>query len=173
MDAMYTDMSERDLMKWMLDYTTPWIIETFQGIADDRICVRPSENINSAGWIFGHIAVKERIHIAGLAQGINDIPKEFYMFHGFPPPPTEEQLREVIRSREILIDYWREVRQRTYEYLAELSDADLKKVPEKSVIADGEPNRDNPIREYFVMTIQHQNCHWGQLQIIQNLWESF
>jgi uncharacterized damage-inducible protein DinB len=171
MANMYTDMSERDLIKWTLDYTMPWIIDTFEAISDERICIRPREHINSAGWIFGHIAVKERIHIAGFAQGFNDIPGEFHMFHGFPPPPTEEQLREVIKSKETLIDYWRKVRQQTHEYLDRLSDADLKKVPEKSVIRDGEPNRDNPIREFFVMTIQHQNCHWGQLQIIQKLWE--
>ena len=32
---MYMDMSERDLLKWTLNYTMPWVIDTFLAIPDD------------------------------------------------------------------------------------------------------------------------------------------
>jgi hypothetical protein len=42
----------------------------------------------------------------------------------------------------------------------------LRQRPEKSTLRDGDGNRDNPIREFFIMAIQHQNCHWGELRAI-------
>ena len=35
---------------------------------------------------------------------------------------------------------------------------------------EGGPNRHNPIREFFIMVIQHQNYHWGQLRTVARLY---
>jgi len=68
--------------------------------------------------------------------------------------------------------YWHEVRKQTHEYLDRLTDADLKGIPETSILPDNDVMRNKPIREYFVMTIEHQNYHRGQLQTIRVLAES-
>ena len=165
---MYTDISERELIKWMLGYTMDWIIETFEAIPDDAMCVRPRPNINAPAWIFGHIVVTERFHVGGVLEGVNDIPEEFRVFRA--RKPTEEQIRAAFKSKAWLVDYWRDVRAKTEAYLDRITDADLKEVPgDETVLPDGDPNRGNPRREWFVMTIQHQNCHWGELRVIEKL----
>jgi len=47
--SIYGNMSERHLLKWALDYTMPWIVQTFESIPDDRLAVRPRPNINAPG----------------------------------------------------------------------------------------------------------------------------
>ena len=165
---MYRDMSERDLLKWTLDYTKPWVIGTFESIPDDRLAVRPRPNINAPGWIFGHIVVTERTHVGRFLEGVDDVPEPWRtVFRA--PKPTEAEIRQAIASKADLIDYWHGVRAKTHAYLDRVTDADLKGVPQNTLLTDDDPNRHNPIREWFVMPIQHQNGHWGQLQIIAKL----
>ena len=169
---MYTDLGEVGLIKWTLDYTMDWVIGTFESIPESCLFGRPRPNINAPAWIFGHIAVTERSHVAGFIQGnCSDIPEGWgpiFKGHG---PPDEEDLKGAAKSRAHLISSWRGVRQQTHEYLDAISDADLKEEPKTSVLGENDPNRRNPVREFFVMTIQHQNHHWGQLSIVQKLLE--
>lgn len=167
----YTDMSERDFIKWNLDYTMEQIIKEFQSMPEEHLCVRPKPNINAPGWIFGHIMCAERAMIAGFTQGVMDIPGKYWVFSG-QSIPTESQLRDVLEPKDALISYWHEIRRQTHEYLDQLTDADLKNTPEASILPDNDPLRNKPIREYFVMTIEHQNYHRGQLQTIRALIES-
>ena len=166
----YTDMSERDFIKWNLDYTMGQTIELFESIPTVHLCIRPKPNINAPGWIFGHIITAEAM-IGGFTQGVMDIPGKYAVFAGWFIP-TESQLRDVLEPKDDLISYWHEVRKQTNEYLNQLTDADLKKIPEASILSDNDPLRNKPIREYFVMTIEHQNYHRGQLQTIHALIES-
>ena len=168
--TQYTDMSERDFIKWNLDYTMGQTIEVFEAIPTDHLCIRPRPNINAPGWIFGHIITAEAM-IGGFTQGVMDIPGKYAVFAGWFIP-TESQLRDVLEPKDDLISYWHEVRKQTNEYLNQLTDADLKKIPEASILSDNDPLRNKPIREYFVMTIEHQNYHRGQLQTIRALIES-
>ena len=167
---MYTDMSERDLLGWNLNYTMERVIAAFEVIPQDRLCVRPRPNISAPAWIFGHIVVTERFHVGWVLEGVDDVPEPFWVFRDMDP--DDEKLRQAVESRQALIDYWREVRGKTESYLARITDADLKEVPTDSLLPDGDPNRQNPIREWFVMTIQHQNVHMGQLEIIAQLIEA-
>jgi uncharacterized damage-inducible protein DinB len=164
---MYTDMGERALLAWQLDYTMSWVIGAFEAIPEDALCRRPRANINAPGWIFGHIAVTERLHVGGFLEAVHDIPDGFDVFRA--PHPAEQDIRRAIDSADALIDYWRAVRRKTRAYLDRITDADLKQVPARSLLRDDDPNRQNPIREWFVMTIKHQNQHWGQLEIIARL----
>jgi uncharacterized damage-inducible protein DinB len=168
----YTDMSERDFIKWNLDYTMGQTIEIFEAIPPDHLCIRPMPNINAPGWIFGHIITAERAMIGGFTQGVMDIPEKYVVFSGLWSIPTESQLRDALEPKDGLISYWHEVRKQTNEYLDQLTDADLKKIPEVSILPDNDSLRNKPIREYFVMTIEHQNYHRGQLQTIRALIES-
>jgi hypothetical protein len=79
-----------------------------------------------------------------------------------PHPWTDETIVE------LAVSYWRVVRQQTQDYLGKITDADLGKVPETSLHPPG-GNRDNPIREWSIMTIQHQNKNQGELCIVKRL----
>lgn len=164
---MYQDMTECDLLKWALDYRTEPVIRTFEAIPEEHTWVRPRPNINTPAFIFGHIAVTERLHIGSLVQGVNDIPEKFHSFRAWSA--NDAEIRAAVGSKQVLIDYWREVRAKTHHYLARITDADLKEEPGKTLLPDDDPNRHNPIREWFIMTIEHQNQHWGQLEIIAKL----
>ncbi|MDQ1326890.1 MAG: hypothetical protein QG641_170, partial [Candidatus Poribacteria bacterium] len=137
----YTDMSERDFIKWNLDYTMGQTIEFFEAIPPDHLCIRPMPNINAPGWIFGHIITAERAMIGGFTQGVMDIPRKYVVFSGLWSIPTELQLRDVLEPKDDLISYWHEVRKQTNEYLDQLTDADLKKIPEVSILPDNDSLR--------------------------------
>jgi hypothetical protein len=171
--VMYTDMSERDLLKWQLDYTMPMIIKDFEAIPDDKLGWRPAKKTRSAGQIFGHIIATERAHIRGFVQGIDDSGKDAKLFHSLTScDPDEDSVLRAIPSKEELVTAWREVRKQTHEYLDSTTDEDLKNIPQKTLLPDNDPNRNNPIREWFVMTIKHQNMAWGEIHMIRRILES-
>ena len=176
MDAkpfMYTDMTERDVYRWQLDYTMPMIIKDFEAIPDDKLGWRPAAKTRSAGQIFGHIIATERGHVRGFVQGIPDSGKGEDLFHSLTfCDPTEHEVLKAIPSKGQLIATWREVRRQTHEYLDSITDKDLKEVPKKTLLPDNDPNRQNPIREWFVMTIKHQNMAWGEIHMIRRILES-
>ena len=168
---MYTDMSERDFIRWNLEYSMRRVLATWDAIPEEHICEAPKPYLAAPAFVFGNIAVKERIHHAGFAGGTNDIPEKYRLFHGFQMP-TRAELEAAVDSKQALVDYWEEVREKTLQLLAGMSDCDLKNVPEKSVIPDGQPNRDNPIREAYVMSIMNQNARWGELRVLQSVIEN-
>ena len=168
---MYTDMSERDFIRWNLEYSMRRVLATWDAIPEEHICKQPKPYLAAPAFVFGNIAVKERIHHAGFAGGIDDIPKKYGIFHGFKMP-TQAELEAAVESKQALVSYWKEVREKTLTLLAGMADSDLKKVPEKSVIADGQPNRDNPVREAYVMSIMNQNARWGELRVLQSVIEN-
>lgn len=157
---MYTDCGERATLLWLLDYHFPKIIASINDIPSDSLFRRPTEHLNPPGWILTHMAVKERDHIAGFAQGANDVPAKYAIFRGFDLP-TEESMRAAVADLEEITQYYREVRAKTADYLEAIEDSDLKDAP-------GHVNQD-PIRECFVMTIQHQFYHWAQLNLIRRI----
>ncbi|MDP6361300.1 MAG: DinB family protein [Planctomycetota bacterium] len=157
---MYTDCGERASLLWLLNYHFQKILRSLDGIPADILFRRPAAHVNPPGWLLAHMAVKERDHIAGFAQGANDVPSRYEIFRGGELPSEQEMMEAVADAAEIA-DFYAEVRGKTAEYLASISDADLKGVP-------GHVNQD-PIREFFVMTIQHQYYHWGQLETIRKL----
>jgi uncharacterized damage-inducible protein DinB len=170
---MYTDLGERGLILWGLDYSMKWIIDIFRAIPDELLSKQPAKGVPSPGWTFGHIIVAERAHIGRVLQHVNDIPSAYDVFYGcqYPVAATEEQVRAAIRSKDDLISYWKEVRGKTASYLASITDQDLKKIPDPRT-AEGDPNRNNAIREWLLMTLQHQNHNWGRLATVKALIEN-
>ncbi len=165
-------MTNRELIRYVLDYTMDWSISQFEAIPDDLVWVPPRTDINAPGWIFGHVAVTERCHVGMFLQAIDDIPQEWLRVFRSHSRPSDSDLQAVAEPKSALISYWREVRDKTCTYLDGITDEDLCRTPEKSLHPEGHPNRGNTILEWFTMTIQHQNEHRGQLDIIRRLAES-
>jgi hypothetical protein len=170
---MYSDMSERDVYRWQLDYTMPMNIGDFEAIPDDKLGWRPAERTRSAGQIFGHIIATERKHVRCILQGLAEHEKDEGLFRTLTfCDPHEKDVLRAIPSKDALITEWRHVRAQTHEYLDSITDEELKSVPGKTVLSDDDPNRHNPIREWFVMTIKHQNMAWGEIHMIRRILES-
>lgn len=163
----YKDIGEKGFIEWSLQYTFDPIVECFEVIPEKQRYERMHEKLNAPCHILGHIALNEEDVIKGVAHGISERRCPFPR-HLFDPrkPPSGVELREGISDSSQLVEYWRAVRKGTLEYLRALDSADLSKPARKSTLPEGAANRDNPIREFFIMTIQNQNCHWGELRAI-------
>jgi hypothetical protein len=157
---MYTDCGERATLLWLLNYHFPKILASIDGIPAESLFRPPIRYLNPPGWIFAHMAVKERDHIAGFVQGDSDVPARYTIFRG-GRIPSEDEMRAAVTGAAELTAYYRQVRNKTADYLASIEDSQLKEVP-------GHVSQD-PIREFLVMTIQHQHYHWAQLETIRRI----
>ncbi|MDA3960122.1 MAG: hypothetical protein PF961_04995 [Planctomycetota bacterium] len=159
---MYTDMSERSFIRWNLEYTFDYMIDTYRSIPADKLLVALAEDMDPPALIFTNTAIKEAIHVQGFNQGKIDIPDKFRCLLPWQNASDDEKLAAVSNQEEV-IQFFQSVRVNTLAYLENLSDAEMKQVPEKSILPEGAPNRGNPIREALVMTIYQQNLCWGKL----------
>ncbi len=166
--VMYTDMTETQFVKWNLEYTEPYLLETFQSIPADKLLAPPVPGMETPAMIFANSIVKEAIHTQGFNQGRIELPAKYRCLLGWQGASTEEKLAAVA-DRDGLIALFKQVRKATYAYLDSLTDEELKRVPTKSILKEGDPNRGNPVREAFVMTIYQQNVCWGKLMAIKQM----
>lgn len=165
---MYTDMKETQFIKWNLEYTEPLLLETFESFPEDKLLVPPKEGIDPPALIFANCIIKEAIHTQGFNQGEISIPDQYKCLLWWQGGSSDEKL-QAISDRNELINLFRSVRELTYNYLDSLPDEKLKEVPKKSILPESDPNRGNPVREAFVMTIYHQNVCWGKLMAIKEM----
>lgn len=168
----YQDIGEKGFIEWSLNYVLDPIIECFMAVPEAKRYERILGTLSAPCCILGHIALNEEVLLMGFAQGIAQrrCPFQRELFNVLSPP-TEEQLREGIPDSSRLVEYWRAVRNETIAYLKKLTPDQLRQRPERSVLREGDPNRDNPIREFFIMAIGHQNSHWGELRAICKILE--
>ena len=166
----YQDIGEKGFIRWSLEYSMEPIIECYLAIPPDLRYGRPMERLSAPCRILGHIARNEESLLRGCAQGIAEsaFAGSRAVFN-LSQAMTEQQLREQIPDTSIGVDYWRQVRKQTLEFLDGLTGEDLRKRPVRSTLRQGDGNRDNPLREFFLMAIQHQNLHWGGLRVICRL----
>jgi hypothetical protein len=159
------NIGECGFIRSTLDYNVHHIVACFESIPEEGLYKRVHPNLHPAAWIFGHIMLKERDHIGGFAQNIWDLPKQYSILRNDADVPSEAALKAAVGTKDESITQWGKVRQQTWDYLNSLSDADLAVVPDHM---KGKQHTD-PIREFFAMTIHHQNYHWGQLTQISRM----
>jgi hypothetical protein len=166
----YEDIGEKGFIRWSLAYTMEPIIECFLAIPETQRYQMVDGKLPPPCSILGHIARNEEFLIRGAAQGNGEFRCPFpARLFDTVDTPAEAELRAGIPDSERLVDYWRDVRADTLAYLDGLDPELLRQRPGKSVLPEGSGNRDNPLREFFLMVIQHQNCHWGELRAICKL----
>ena len=167
--VMYTDMNERDFIKWSLAYTIPLIATLVSDIPPDRLWVQPSPNVDPPGWILGCLVNEEERVLSVLRRERPEIPPRFRIFDECPSRATSAGPSQLARlkkggiSAQELLSYCKAVRARTNQYLDGIDDTDLKKVPERP---DG---CQDPLREEFVKLIWMQNFAFGKLMTIAQM----
>ena len=167
--VMYTDMNERDFIKWSLAYTIPLIASLVSDIPPDPLWAQPSPNVDPPGWILGCLVNEENRVTSVLRREQPEIPPEFRVFDQCPSlsssagPGQLARLKKGGISARELLSYCKAVRARTNEYLDSIDDTDLKKVPERP---DGCMD---PLREEFVKLIWMQNFVFGKLMTLAQI----
>jgi uncharacterized damage-inducible protein DinB len=159
------DIGECGFIRSTLDYNVHYIVACFETIPEEALYKRIHPNLHPAAWIFGHIMLKERDHIGGFAQNIWDLPKQYSILRNDADVPPEAALKTAVGTKDEIITQWGKVRQQTWDYLDSLSDKDLAVIPDHMK----DKQHADPIREFFAMTIHHQNYHWGQLTQISRM----
>ena len=101
--SMYTDMSETQFIKWNLEYTEPYLLETFKSIPEDKLLVAPKKGIEPPALVFANCIIKEAIHIQGFNQGKLNIPEKYKCLLWWQGASSEKKLKAV-SSRKELID---------------------------------------------------------------------
>ena len=153
-----------------LESTMEPIVGCFLAIPEAQRYTRALGTLSAPCCVFAHIALAEERMLKGFTCGIAEsrcpFPRDLF---NLSQPPTEEQLRQAVPDTSKLVDFWRDVRKDTLEFLKGLTPEDLAKGAERSILPDGHPRRDNPIRDYFMMAINHQVGHWGVLRAISTV----
>lgn len=169
-DIMYTDMSEREFIKWNLAYTIPLVAASIKSIPEAHLWVRPAPFLDPPGWILGCCVTTENKVISGLRKRTTELPAGYGIFTGCPTLTTsitEGQLAELGTlqlSLDTLLSTCKRVREATNAYLDSLEDGQLKEIPDRGGIDDYDP-----LREEFVKLIWTQNFVLGKLLTIAQL----
>ncbi len=93
------------------------------------------------------------------------MPEQYGALRNGSDVPTGENLKAAVGTKAEIIAQWGKVRQKTWDYLDGLTDEGLAVIPEHMK----DKQHADPIREFFAMTIHHQNYHWGQLSQIAQI----
>lgn len=167
---MYTNMSERDFIKWNLGYTIPLIASLTTDIPEDQLWRRPSPSIDPPGWTLACFVNEENKVISFLRKEPADIPEKFGLFTECPSRSSTisadrlDQLRGSDITADELLLYCKTVRARTDAYVDSIDGSDLKEVPDRGAIENYDP-----IREEFVKLIWMQNFVLGKLVTVSQI----
>jgi uncharacterized damage-inducible protein DinB len=115
--------------------------EAVDDLTPDQLNARPDGEANSIAWLIWHLTRIQDDHIADVAQlaqvwmskgwaerfGLDLDPTDTGYAHG-----SAEVAAVQVQSRELLTGYHDEVYQQTLEYIANLTDADLDRVVDRS-----------------------------------------
>ena len=139
-------------------------LKEIEGLDEDQLFWVPDPKGLCILWQVGHIAHRERTHIGGFLQGLHGemIPARYNVFG--PDWWPVEKLRESAGPVEEVFHWVRDVRAKSHEYIASLSDEDLYKVP---------PTSDSGLSaaHWLFITVAHTAVHIGRIQLLRALLE--
>lgn len=139
-------------------------VREIKGLTEEQLFWVPDPKALCALWHVGHIAHRERVHIGRFLQGLTGtmIPPRYEVFG--PDWHSAEEVRESIGSVTDALDWVREVREKSHQYIATLSEDDFQTVPPTS---DGELS----IAHWLFITTAHTAVHIGRIQLLRALIE--
>ena len=139
-------------------------LKEIQGLTEKQLFWVPDANNLCVLWQVGHIAHRERVHIGKFLQGEEGpvIPPEFEVFN--TDWHSARAIEKSISSIEGVLDWVREVRQRSHAYIASLDDAAFLTVPPTS--AEG-----LSVAHWLFITAAHTALHIGRIQFLRAMIE--
>ena len=140
-------------------------LDEVRGMTDDELLWSPMPGIHCALWHVGHIAHRERFHVAVLLQGRDEkdvIPDQFAVFGLDGGYPSAAQLLDAVGSVDNVKTWVREVRHHSHEFIDSLREADFNSVPDSSY-------ESNSIAKVLMQTIGHTGVHIGRIQLLRKM----
>lgn len=158
----------KEMMQWIygdvLKSEGFWYSHPLKEISDldeEQLFWVPDENSLCLLWHAGHIAHRERTHIAMIIRGIDGeiIPSPYEVFG--PNWCSVEKMRKSIDSADNVMRWIENVRNESKEFISSLSEADFRKKPDT---ANG-----LTIGHWLFVTAAHGALHIGKMQILRNM----
>ncbi len=139
-------------------------LREIDGLTEDQLFWIPDPNALCILWHVGHIAHRERFHIGRFLQGLEGeiIPSQFEVFG--PDWASVEDARDSIESVESVLDWVRNVREKSHGYIESLADDDFHTVPPTS-------ESDMSVAHWLFITTVHCAVHLGRIQMLRALIE--
>ena len=132
-------------------------------LTDGQLLWVPDETSLCMLWHVGHIAHREKLHVAQLIQGQEDtgIPERYDVFGAEWCPVSA--VREAVDSVAAVCEWVETVRNDSSEYIATLSDDDFHR---PAVFGDG-----LSIGHWLLVTVSHGALHIGKIQQLRSMLE--
>ena len=143
-------------------YANP--LREIDGLTDEQLFWVPGSKSLCALWQVGHIAHRERLHIGRFLQGIQGeiIPPQYEVFGA--EWRSVDDVRNSIESVSSVLDWVRDVRQKSHDYITSLNADDFHMVPPTS--------EDNlSVAHWIFITTTHTALHIGRIQLLRALIE--
>ncbi|HUX00871.1 MAG: DinB family protein [Phycisphaerae bacterium] len=138
-------------------------LDETKDLAPDELLWSPMPGIHCALWHVGHIAHRERFHIAVLLEGRPEdevIPARFGIFGCGIGFPSADMLLEAVGSVEDVKAWVREVRRQSHAFIDSLDEKDFNRLPASSF-------EGNSIARVLMQTIGHTGVHIGRIQLLR------
>ena len=135
------------------------------GLTEDQLFWVPDPKGLCVLWHVGHVAHRERLHIGRFLQGLPEsdiIPQEHSVFGA--EWRSVDDVRGSIESVESVLEWVREVRRTSREYVTSLSEEDFHRVPPSSEAGLS-------VAHWLFITIAHGALHIGRIQLLRALIE--
>jgi len=153
----------RDLAQFMFGheggfwYAHP--LGEIRGLTEDQLFAVPNENALCILWQVGHIAHRERAHIAHICRAPegDGTPFEYEAFGD--NWISADQLREAVVVDEVC-DWVREVRRTSLEYIASVTAEDMDRLT-------GDPEDGLTVAHWLMITAAHGALHIGRIQALR------
>jgi hypothetical protein len=140
-------------------------LDEVRGLTDDQLLWSPAQGIHCCLWHVGHIAHRERVHVAVLLQGCAEgdvIPARYGIFGLGVGYPTAGQLRESVGPLDDVKAWVRQVRQDSHRFIDSLDEPAFHAVPRSS--CEG-----NSVAKVLMQTIGHTGLHIGRIQLLRRM----
>jgi hypothetical protein len=139
-------------------------LREIDGLAEEQLFWVPAPTSLCALWHVGHIAHRERLHIARFLQGLQGeiIPPQYEVFG--PEWCSVDEVGQSVKSVGSVLDWVREVRQKSHDYITSLSEEDFQTVPPASEAGLS-------VAHWLFITTAHAALHIGRIQLLRALIE--
>ena len=143
-------------------YTDP--IREIYALTDEQLFWVPEPTSLCILWHVGHIAHRERLHIGGFLQGLEGeiIPPQYEVFG--PEWRSVDDVRRSIESVPTVLDWLREMREESRNYITSLNENDFHTVPPTS-------ESGLSVAHWLFITVAHSALHIGRIQLLRALIE--
>ena len=134
------------------------------GLIEEQLFGVPDPNSLCMLWHVGHIAHRERTHIGRFLQGLQGtiIPPQYEVF-GTEWCSTEK-VRLSVGSVQSVLAWVRDVREKSHEYIASLTEDDFHAVPPTSEFGLS-------VAHWLFITAAHTALHIGRIELLRALIE--